>query len=630
MSTDCRSAHRLTASGLAILLWGLAPLGCGESKRDTGNPNPNPNPKPPVLVCGNGILNGLEACDGTAFAQSRSCSDYGLGTGQVSCSPSCGLVFGTCAFTDYCTANNLYSNGLCDNCELLGGVADPECMTKCGADGMCGDRFDPLTGNWTCRRRGMIDPDCGTCGNSIIEGNELCDGPTFKPGGSRCEDFGYEDGALSCNNCLPVFTSCRASLCGDGMIEGMETCEGSNFNGQSCEGAGFAGGMLTCTATCGVSRAACVAPGCGNNIVEAGRGETCEAGNLSGASCQSLGFAAGDLACDSSCRHDTSDCVSPGCGNGLIEAPIEQCEGTNLNGATCMSQGFLTGTLACSPSSCTFDTAGCVAPGCGNQIIEGPTEQCEGANLAGATCQTRGFIAGTLSCNSSCRYDESACVAGGCGNGIIETPNEQCEGSNLNGATCQSQGFNGGTLSCNACRFDTTACTGSAACGNNQVEGLEACDMTAQPFPTSCSSWGLGAGIVRCNSSCRLDFSSCSGGDFCQDRGLYNNGLCDPCQLLGGTPDPDCDSCISDGQCVSYIDQIFANYSCVTATGAQDPDCGCGNGTLHPDAPDGTILEICDGTQFQAGFDTCVAWGYSGGNLSCDSQCLPFFMGCVP
>ena len=39
-----------------------------------------------------------------------------------------------------------------------------------------------------------------------------------------------------------------------------------------------------------------------------------------------------------------------------------------------------------------------------------PSEECEGGNLRGATCQSLGFASGTLSCTDSCRLDTSACV----------------------------------------------------------------------------------------------------------------------------------------------------------------------------------------------------------------------------
>jgi hypothetical protein len=45
------------------------------------------------------------------------------------------------------------------------------------------------------------------------------------------------------------------------------------------------------------------------------------------------------------------------CGDGIV-ASVEQCDGTAFEGATCASLGFTGGTLACTPG-CTFDTSGC-------------------------------------------------------------------------------------------------------------------------------------------------------------------------------------------------------------------------------------------------------------------------------
>jgi hypothetical protein len=48
----------------------------------------------------------------------------------------------------------------------------------------------------------------------------------------------------------------------------------------------------------------------------------------------------------------------PQCGNATINAP-EQCDGANLNGASCVSLGFAAGSLACT-AGCGFDLSGCI------------------------------------------------------------------------------------------------------------------------------------------------------------------------------------------------------------------------------------------------------------------------------
>lgn len=49
-----------------------------------------------------------------------------------------------------------------------------------------------------------------------------------------------------------------------------------------------------------------------------------------------------------------------------------------------------------------------IVPGCGNGILE-MGEECDGADLAHASCQTKGFSAGSLSCTMSCTFNTTAC-----------------------------------------------------------------------------------------------------------------------------------------------------------------------------------------------------------------------------
>jgi len=59
---------------------------------------------------------------------------------------------------------------------------------------------------------------------------------------------------------------------------------------------------------------------------------------------------------------------------------------------------------------------------CGNNIKE-TGEQCDGADLSGASCASLGFSSGTLSCSASCEFNTSACTtAGGGGGGYVPPP----------------------------------------------------------------------------------------------------------------------------------------------------------------------------------------------------------------
>ena len=61
---------------------------------------------------------------------------------------------------------------------------------------------------------------------------------------------------------------------------------------------------------------------------------------------------------------------------------------------------------------------------CGNGVIN-TGEECDGSNLAGQTCVTRGFISGSLTCNSNCTINTSQCVSGGGGGGGGAPPQSQ-------------------------------------------------------------------------------------------------------------------------------------------------------------------------------------------------------------
>jgi hypothetical protein len=147
------------------------------------------------------------------------------------------------------------------------------------------------------------------------------------------------------------------------------------------------------------------------------------------------------------------------CGNGIVEGE-EACDGTQLGGESCFTRGYLTGELSCQ-SDCTFDESDCEGENpCGNgEIDEG--EACDGEALGGATCEGLGYDGGSLACDAYCELDESGCTGTPCGNGQLDA-GEACDGTLLGGATCESEGFLGGPLSCVDCELDTSLCLSAA------------------------------------------------------------------------------------------------------------------------------------------------------------------------
>jgi hypothetical protein len=111
--------------------------------------------------------------------------------------------------------------------------------------------------------------------------------------------------------CVPAVKG--TSYCGDGTIDPGEQCEPIDLGGNTCTSLGFLPGTLACLPDCTLDTSGCPLfppPGtCGNGTIEAG--ESCDAPDLGGAACASVGFPLGGvLGCTAWCAYDTSGCVS--------------------------------------------------------------------------------------------------------------------------------------------------------------------------------------------------------------------------------------------------------------------------------------------------------------------------------
>jgi hypothetical protein len=112
--------------------------------------------------------------------------------------------------------------------------------------------------------------------------------------------------------------------------------------------------------------------------------ETCPGSTYSGAS-----------DCSGTCCSQTCAAI-PACPQGQITS---RC----LCGGTAYSSGY-----CCSGS---WQSSACSTQTCGNNIREG-TEACDGTDLAGQTCISRGFAGGILRCLSSCAgFDTISCTS---------------------------------------------------------------------------------------------------------------------------------------------------------------------------------------------------------------------------
>ncbi|MGM0596439.1 MAG: hypothetical protein ACQES9_05305 [Myxococcota bacterium] len=380
------------------------------------------------------------------------------------------------------------------------------------------------------------------CGNGIIEGDEVCDSTNLA--GEDCESQGFDSGVLACAEDCSAFDNGGCSgtgpACGDGIIEGDEVCDSTNLAGEDCESQGFDSGILTCAEDCSAfDTSGCSGgPVCGDGIIEGD--EVCDTTNLAGEDCESQGFDTGVLACAEDCSaFDTSGCsgTGPVCNNGIIEGD-EVCDGTNLGGSTCESENYAGGTLSCSPDCTSFDYSQCTS--CGNGVVDSG-ETCDSTNLDGEDCASQGFYGGgQLLCSSDCQdYDTSQCQEAVCGNNLIEGPDETCDGTDLAGLSCDDFSFYTGDLACNdTCDdFDTSGCHN---CGNNIIDSGETCDGTNVAGRT-CSYYECRSGNVVCGSDCNnFDPSDCYDNHDEDGDGLDDN--CDNCPTIANSGQADSDT----------------------------------------------------------------------------------------
>jgi len=130
-------------------------------------------------------------------------------------------------------------------------------------------------------------------------------------------------------------------------------------------------------------------------------------------------------------------CVTPAsttCADGLICPPNSRCDDVNHR---CLGATF-----------------------CGDGERAG-TEDCEGSDLGGETCRSLGFYGQTtsLKCGADCRFDKSGC-SGRCGDGVVNGPDEECDGAPPAGKSCLDYGSDRGLLACTAlCGVSTEDCT---------------------------------------------------------------------------------------------------------------------------------------------------------------------------
>ena len=353
--------------------------------------------------CGDGVIQGTEQCD-----EGKDNSPTGA------CLPSC---------LDASCGDQFIHEGVetCDSDDI-----GTQSCTSLGFSGgvlLCaGNCMEYDTSN------------CYACGDDSLDPGEDCDGALLN--GQTCVSLEYDAGTLACSpSCTFDASGCQSFACGNGVIDGADECDGAALGGQTCVTQSFDGGNLSCSMGCTFDTSDCYVCGDGNIDM----GEQCDGANIGGANCSAFVMpgdtvSGGAPSCDApTCQLTEGTCTF--CGDGMIEG-AESCETGNLGGATCQSlgMGFDGGTLSC--MNCAFNTGGCTD--CGDGVAEG-SEVCDGVDFDGATCATLvgAGSTGTLLCNAACTMIDQAdccalvtqpCLVGGdCCGGNCHPVNHVCQ-----------------------------------------------------------------------------------------------------------------------------------------------------------------------------------------------------------
>jgi hypothetical protein len=201
-----------------------------------------------------------------------------------------------------------------------------------------------------------------------------------------------------------------ASGTSEGCVDGYEGCP--------CTADGLCLGGLVCAAQ------GCVAPeGTGTGTASESDSGSMSASEGSGSSdvtsaSGTTGASTGDVTAsdsDTATTDSASDTATTDSDSGLTDSGSDSDSTTTDSGSGTTDSGT-TGDATTDSSGGTDSTGGVV---CGDDIAEGD-EDCDGADLGGASCIGLGYKGGALSCTVDCTLSEEQCTNSlACGDGLI-------------------------------------------------------------------------------------------------------------------------------------------------------------------------------------------------------------------
>lgn len=322
--------QHLLRPGFGLLLAGIALGACGDNFKPKFDNNTTGDA--PVVICGNGLVEGNEQCDDDDELADAVCT--------ADCRFTCGNGVVDTEFGEACDIGIESGAGACPTTcdDGMACTADVLAGTECGAQCMNEPITAAANGDGCCPTgaTSLTDDDCApVCGNGVVESGEICD-TAIATGAGACPSA-CDDTQACTTDTLTMAGTCQAA-CTNTPITAPANNDGC------CPSGANTGNDNDCL------------PGCGNGVVDSG--ETCDTAITTGAGkCPT--------SCDDSVACTSNVLSNPGtCMAACSFPPINTC--SNNDG--------------CCPTGCNANNDNSCQPKCGNGVKEG-TEQCDDGNL---------------------------------------------------------------------------------------------------------------------------------------------------------------------------------------------------------------------------------------------------------
>ena len=362
-------------------------------------------------------------------------------------------------------------------------------------------------------------------------------------------------------------------VCGDGMIEGSEQCDLGMLNGTG----------VGCNSSCAFD---CMTGTDCNKMNNPCNGTaTCVANTVMGQmvmACMPGTPLANGAMCGTNMFCVNMNCVAPACGDGVVESPEECDDGNTVNGDGCDNNCKFS-CVSTDPTRDCASTSACVTMG----TCDNTTHVCApGSNVADGT-----------GCGTGQICIMGNCTAATCGDGFT-TPPEQCDfgtGNNVAGSGCQPN-----------CTFSCTTNPNSCDDGN-PCNGTETCNMVTGPNNTPGQKCAAGTPLP--------DGTSCGGGKVCK------SGVCStPAAVCGNgivEAGEQCDLGAMNGTGVGC--SATCQFDCQTNANCTSATTCVANGTCVMGTVNGQTIQKCQAGANAAKCTACAA-GFCNGTGSCNAS----------